>query len=174
VTAVLIAFGGLPGTGKSTVAQALARALGAVYLRIDTLEQAFLDADCGQREIGPQGYMAAYAVAADNLRLGSHVVADSVNALPITRNAWRDVAHAAGALLVEIELICTDATLHRQRVETRESGIAGHRTPTWQSVQERQYEQWDSAHLVIDTAKLSVEQAIAMIIGHLSQPDIPP
>jgi predicted kinase len=35
---MLIAFGGLPGTGKTTVAQAVARKLAAVYLRIDTLE----------------------------------------------------------------------------------------------------------------------------------------
>ncbi|HMC44045.1 MAG TPA: AAA family ATPase, partial [Caballeronia sp.] len=36
---MLIALGGLPGTGKTTVAQTLARKLAAVYLRIDTLEQ---------------------------------------------------------------------------------------------------------------------------------------
>lgn len=39
---MLIAFGGLPGTGKTTVAQTLARKLAAVYLRIDSLEQALI------------------------------------------------------------------------------------------------------------------------------------
>ncbi|CAN7471357.1 hypothetical protein LJR034_003058 [Caballeronia sp. LjRoot34] len=38
---MLIAFGGEPGTRKTTIAQALARKLAAVYLRIDMLEQAF-------------------------------------------------------------------------------------------------------------------------------------
>ena len=37
---MLIIFGGLPGSGKSTIARALALRLGAVYLRIDTIEQA--------------------------------------------------------------------------------------------------------------------------------------
>jgi 2-phosphoglycerate kinase len=67
---MLIAFGGLPGTGKTTVAKSLARKLGAVYLRIDTLEQAFISSRNDAADIEPAGYQAAYAVADDNLRLG--------------------------------------------------------------------------------------------------------
>ncbi len=37
---MLIVFSGLPGTGKTTIAQAVVRRCGAVYLRIDTIEQA--------------------------------------------------------------------------------------------------------------------------------------
>ena len=40
----LVVFSGLPGTGKTTVAKALAATLGAVYLRIDTIEQAMKSA----------------------------------------------------------------------------------------------------------------------------------
>ncbi|MCE5382318.1 AAA family ATPase, partial [Pectobacterium punjabense] len=36
---MLIIFGGLPGTGKSTIARLLATRLNAVWLRIDTIEQ---------------------------------------------------------------------------------------------------------------------------------------
>ena len=165
---MLIAFAGLPGTGKTTVARALARRLAAVYLRIDTLEQAFLASGSGGADIGPAGYLAAYAVAADNLRLGLTVVADSVNALEITRSAWRNVAREAGARIVEIELICSDATAHRQRVEGRGADSPGHTLPTWQSVLERQYDPWESQHLVVDTAKVSVEQAVETIIRGLS------
>lgn len=38
-----VVIGGLPGTGKSTVAVPLARKLDAAYLRIDAIEQAFSD-----------------------------------------------------------------------------------------------------------------------------------
>ena len=41
---MLIVFGGLPGTGKTTVARALASRMGAVYLRIESLEHAFIAA----------------------------------------------------------------------------------------------------------------------------------
>lgn len=163
---MLIAFGGLPGTGKTTLAQILARKLSAVYLRIDTLEQAFIES--GAADIGPAGYLAAYAVAGDNLRLGLTVVADSVNSLRLTRSAWRNVALRAGARIFEIELICSDAATHRLRVEGRSADIPGLQLPTWKSVLERQYDPWESVDLVIDTAKVSVEQAVDAIMQHLS------
>lgn len=164
---MLIAFGGLPGTGKTTVAQALARKLAAVYLRIDTLEQAIKACKRSDADIGAAGYVAAYAVAGDNLRLGLTVVADSVNSLEITRNAWRNVAINASARIFEIELVCSDAVMHRHRVEGRKSDIPDFQLATWQSVLERRYEPWKSAHLVVDTAMSSVEQAVEGIMQRL-------
>lgn len=167
---MLIAFGGLPGTGKTTIAQALARKLAAVYLRIDTLEQALIASGDAGADIGPAGYLAAYAVAADNLRLGLTVVADSVNSLHITRSAWRNVALEADVPIFEIEAICSDAATHRQRVEGRNADISGHKLPTWKNVLERQYDPWESEHLVVDTANVSIEQAVETIVSHLSTP----
>jgi predicted kinase len=40
---VLYIFSGLPGTGKTTLSQKVARQIKAVYLRIDTIEQALRD-----------------------------------------------------------------------------------------------------------------------------------
>ena len=84
---MLIVFGGLPGTGKTTLAQELARRLSAMYLRIDTIEQAIVRSD-HLSDPGPAGYFVGYAIAADNLKHGLTVVADSVNSLAITRDAW--------------------------------------------------------------------------------------
>lgn len=76
---MLIIFSGLPGSGKSTIARALARRLRAVYLRIDTIEQAIRAAEQGDNEMGPAGYFVAYGLARENLALGSIVITDSVN-----------------------------------------------------------------------------------------------
>jgi len=51
----LIAFGGLPGTGKTRVAQTLAHKLAAVYLRIDTFEQANRTCNSGGADIDAAG-----------------------------------------------------------------------------------------------------------------------
>ena len=57
----LYIFSGLPGTGKSTLAPRLASRLDAMYLRIDTVEQALRDV-CGIRVEG-EGYRLGYRLA---------------------------------------------------------------------------------------------------------------
>jgi predicted kinase len=159
---VLISFAGLPGTGKSTIAHALAERIGAVWLRIDTIEQAL-----GGDIRGPEGYLVGYAVAEDNLRLGRVVVADSVNPLGITRNAWRDLAKRAGVRCIDVEIVCSDAVEHRRRVETRTANIAGLKLPTWADVVGRDYEAWDRPHIVVDTALRDIVGAVADIAAGL-------
>lgn len=137
--ALLVILGGLPGAGKTTLARALARRLGAVHLRIDTIETAL------EGPAGAAGYRIGMALAADNLKLGLTVIADSVNPLAATRAGWRGAAQAAGAAWTEIEVVCPDTQEHRRRVETRTSDIAGHIPPTWTEVTARDYAPWPEA-----------------------------
>src|SRR6266481_5125874 len=105
---MLIVFGGLPGTGKTTIARAFAQDCHATYLRIDTIEQALRSSEMLAGDVGPSGYMIAYALAEVNLRLGRIVVADSVNPLGVTRDAWRQVAKTVSSAIFEIEVVCSD------------------------------------------------------------------
>jgi predicted kinase len=160
----LIVFGGLPGSGKTTVSRALAQRLGALWLRIDAIEQAIRNA--GVAQVGPAGYGVANAVAAANLLLGHSVIADCVNPVAESRAAWRRVAAGAGAALVEVELVCSDPAEHRRRVEGRASDIPGHRYPGWEEVTRFAYAPWAGDHLVLDTAGAAVETLVARAEAH--------
>ncbi|MDH3642917.1 MAG: AAA family ATPase [Gammaproteobacteria bacterium] len=164
--ATLYIFSGLPGSGKTTLAQKLATQTKAVYLRIDTIEQALRDL-CGVSVEG-EGYRLSYRVAADNLRLGMSVVADSCNPMELTRNEWEAVATDADAEYLNIEVVCSDASEHRQRVESRVSTIEGLRLPTWREVEDREYHPWATTRITIDTAGRTESQCfdeLATLLG---------
>ena len=160
---MLIIFGGLPGVGKTTIAKALAKCLKAVYLRIDTVEQVLKrDAQLD----GPEGYMVCWAQALENLKLGMTVVADSVNAIQITREAWKNVAKDASVTFSEVELVCSDYREHQRRIEARDPDIIGHQLPKWRDVKEREYEHW-CPHLVFDTAKQTSDEIVEEILEYI-------
>lgn len=160
---MFIVFAGLPGTGKSSIARELAQGLGAVWLRVDSIEQSIRESGVVPGSLDDVGYRAAYAVAVDNLRLGRTVIGDSVNPWMLTRNAWRDAGLRAGARVVEIETICSDVEEHRRRIETRPEEVPGLKLPDWKEVIGRDYHPWDRDHATIDTARQSVAASVALI-----------
>jgi predicted kinase len=161
---MLVIFSGLPGVGKTAIARELARAIGAVHLRSDSIEQVLRRS--GYRVEG-EGYAVAYAVAEDNLRAGRTVIADCVNPWALTRSEWRSVAERAGAAAIDVEIVCSDANEHRRRVESRQPDIAGDALPTWRDVVERDYHDWERDRLVVDTAASDVTASVDVIVRSL-------
>ena len=96
------------------------------------------------------------------------MIADCVNPLPITRDAWIAIAQQARVGAVEIEIICSDSAEHRRRVETRTSDIPGLRLPTWEEVTNRDYAAWDRERVVLDTSDGSVEHTVEMLRSALA------
>jgi predicted kinase len=161
--AVLIVFSGLPAMGKTSLARELGAEIPSVYLRIDSIEQAIREAPGTRPPVCEEGYRVAYAVAEDNLRLGRTVIADSVNPLQVTRDFWKDVAQSTGAAFIEVEVICSDAAVHRERVETRTADISGLQLPSWEEVTGREYEPWHRERIVIDTARAALGDCVATL-----------
>ncbi|MDH3233109.1 MAG: AAA family ATPase [Alphaproteobacteria bacterium] len=104
----LVGVGGLPGSGKTTIARALAPALlpvpGAVVLRSDVIRKSLAGVDPLTR-LGPDGYSAEMTArtygtlrerAEAALAAGHSVVADAVHARPEERAALEALAAAAG------------------------------------------------------------------------------
>lgn len=162
--ATLIVFSGLPASRKSSIARALGHRTGAIWLRIDSIEQAIRDSRVVPGSLDDAGYRAAYAVAEDNLRLGHVVIGDSVNPWVLTRDAWRAVGLRAGARVAEVETVCSDQEEHRRRVGSRVSEVPGLILPDWEAVIGRDYHAWDRGHLTIDTAKRDVATCVELIL----------
>ncbi|HZS48975.1 MAG TPA: AAA family ATPase [Blastocatellia bacterium] len=164
-TPTLYIFAGLPGSGKTTLCQELAKRISAVYIRIDTVEQALRDL-CSV-DVQGEGYRLSYKIAADNLRLGMSVVADSCNPIELTRDEWQQVAIENGARYINIEVICSDELEHRRRVETRVSTVSGLRLPTWDEVKDREYHRWTRDRVIIDTLRKSETDCIDELLSKL-------
>jgi predicted kinase len=150
--ALLVVFAGLPGSGKSVLARGVADAIGATYLRIDTIESAIVSTLMAYRD-NPVGYVVAERVAADQLAAGRDVVADAVNGVAAARAGWVALAARTGAGLRFVEVQCSDLAEHRRRVEARGPEMPGQGVPTWEQVRRRRYEPWPpelSGRLVID------------------------
>lgn len=111
--------------------------------------------------------MVCWAQAEENLNLGMTVVADSVNSIKITRDAWQDVAKKADVPFIEIELFCSNPSEHQKRIETRQADITGHQLPKWHDVMNRDYEKWLSKDLVFDTSMQTVNEIVDAIIQHI-------
>ena len=164
---MLVVFGGLPGTGKTTISRRLASRRPATYLRIDVIEQALRSAEVLAGNVGTAGYVIGNALAEANLACRGTVIVDCVNPVAESRLGWRVVADRVGVPLLEVEVICSDIVEHRRRVEERRSDINGLIVPDWQAVLKRYYEPWPEPHLTIDTAQLTPEEAVATIEDRL-------
>ncbi|WP_425070437.1 AAA family ATPase [Sagittula sp. S175] len=155
----LIVLSGLPGVGKSAVAEALCSEVGALWLRADAIEQAMRDSHMAYTDLADAGYAAMRVVAEEALARGFDVVADFVNPLPVTRTSWEALSG------LNVELVCSDAAEHRRRVEGRRSDVAGLALPSWEAVMARDYEPWDGA-LRLDTAR-PLGEVVARILEEL-------
>lgn len=155
---VLYIFSGLPSSGKSTLAQELAKVVKAVYLRIDTVEQGLRD--LSGFKVEGEGYRLSYRIALDNLRLGVSVIADSCNPIELTRREWNEVAINSNADCLNIEVVCSNISEHKKRVETRIPDIARLKLPTWREVENREFHPWDSDRIQIDTAGKSIQESV--------------
>jgi len=135
---VLVVISGLPGTGKSAVAAAVAARAGGVHFSIDTFEEALLTSGVEEGwTTGVAAYEVVRVAAEQTLALGHLVVVDAVNDSEAARDTWRRAAAAVACALQFVLLTPPDAHEHRRRLETRHRDLRRVPEPTWEQVQAR-------------------------------------
>ena len=152
----LIIFSGLPGTGKSTIAEAVARKLGVPAFAKDWLEGALLNSNVvtgdARDQLGSAGYNLLTLLAERQLMLGQSVILDSVASTESIRRTWKGLREKYKAGWYLIECICSDSIVHRERLKERQRGIPGWHELKWSDVEhvKSYYVPWDDERLILD------------------------
>lgn len=152
----LIIFSGLPGTGKSTLAEAVGKELGIPVFAKDWLEGTLLRSGLKptieDKPLGFAGYELLTVLAERQLILRQSVILDSVAGTQTIRNSWRQLAGQYGADWRVIECVCSDETLHRSRLKVRKRNIPGWHELEWSDVEKvkQYYPPWEDEYLKLD------------------------
>ncbi len=150
----IIIVSGLPGSGKSTVAEDIAAKLKLPIFSVDPIESSIIQSGIQKSfETGLAAYLVAQTLASEQLSLGLSVIIDAVSPVQEARTMWQELSEQYKTQLIIIE--CTlDRELHRQRIEARIRNMHGIPEVTWDDVEERrkEYLPWAEKRLVLDTA----------------------
>lgn len=165
---VLVVVSGLPASGKSAIADAVGRRLAAPVLSVDPIEAAI--GRCGiplSFETGLAAYEVAAVLAEHQLRLGLTVIVDAVSSLEVARDMWRQAARRSRSGIRVLEVVCTDAAVHRDRLANRWRGIEGFPEPSWDEVVARgeEWEPWLEDRLVLDSMR-PLEDNVALAVEY--------
>jgi predicted kinase len=167
---LFIAFAGVPGSGKSTTAEAVGAELGIPVFALDWVMGAL--SPFGLRhhddllEIGEE---ILTTLAFRELQAGRSVILDGPTESPQTRRRWRSLAASFNAQFLPVVCTCSEPRLHRERVESRQRAIPGWADAgVWADARARQdrFPAWDGAALIDTVAPL--EQCVALVVQQAS------
>ena len=144
---------GYPGTGKSTIARAIARALHAALIDRDIIRQTAVDIFGNVPEIGRFSYELMYALTREQLSLGLSVVVDSPLTYRQTYEQYNSLSQSMHAPLLVVHCRCPE-DVQRRRLEGRKGKVSEFQITSWEEWQQwkPRFEAFDDEGCIIDTS----------------------
>jgi len=126
---VIVQMHGEPGSGKSTVARALAPRIGALVLDKDVVKSALLRAGAPEKLAAGGAYEAYFDLAEDIAGQGYSLILDNPVYWPLVEEKWVALCQRRGVPLRMIECVCGDRDELTRRLATRAARESQPRAP---------------------------------------------
>jgi predicted kinase len=168
----LLLFKGHPATGKSTLANAVARQLAWPLIDKDDIKDHTYALPNG----GQLAYTIMWQIVRHQLELGLSVIVDSPLSYPTSYQTGQELAHGVCARLLVIET-CVPLAAWQARLDARLGGAQSHRTSGWSAMQTLlasyggswQYPIAPESYLTVDTTQPTAAN-VEKIVEFLAQP----
>ena len=118
---LVVQMHGEPGSGKTTLARALAPRIPAVHIDKDVVMTAMVQSRLPREVAGPLSYETIWAVGKSLVEQGYSIIVDSPAYWPQIEGAGRGMASASGATYAMIEVRCADSQEVERRLATRQA-----------------------------------------------------
>jgi predicted kinase len=162
-----VIFSGLPGTGKSALADRLARELRWPLLRIDDVAgKVPPDADY---HFWDEKILILLTIAEEQLRLGVNVIADSVF-MGADRVHAQEIAQKQGAIFRPVYCFISDEGLWQKRVTNRFDAAQNSSVASWEQVQHQRqwFSPWEAGTGLFVDAVEHIEQNYTNVHKYVS------
>jgi predicted kinase len=144
---------GYPGTGKSTIARAIAAALHAPLIDRDILRQKAVDIFGDHPLVGRFSYEMMFALAKEQLSLGLSVVVDTPLTYHTTYEQSKELASSYHTPMLVVHCQCPPE-VQKRRLEGRKGKVSEFQITSWEEWLrwKPRFEDFDDGGCVIDTS----------------------
>lgn len=169
IASTLIVMRGYPGTGKSTIARAIARALHAPLIDRDVIRQIGVDILGDLPDIGRFAYELMFALSRKQLELGLSVVLDTPLTYHTTYEQARNLAQSFDIPMLVVHCQCP-ADLQKRRLEGRKGTVSQFQITSWEEWEQwkPRFEEYEDEGCIINTSN-PVHDSLARVLHHLEK-----
>jgi predicted kinase len=164
-----IVMRGYPGTGKSTIARAIAAALHAPLIDRDIIRQMAVDIFGKLPTVGQFSYELMFALARAQLELGLSVVLDTPLTYRRTYEQAMELASTFHTPMLVVHCQCP-SEVQKRRLEGRKGQVSAFQITSWEEWERWQprFERFDDGGCIIDTSR-PLDDSLATVMHRIQE-----